>query len=108
MMPATEREIWYAIVRNDCSRRVHHICVMSTNDGRMVASKMPRKIRAVSKPAKLVAAAARQCPPVEARLCKPDSPVQMVTIDHAAMLKTTQYLTGKTTSAYAEVDWKIS
>lgn len=51
---------------------------MKTNDGKMVASKAPRRIRAMSKPVKLVAAV-----------------VHMVTIDHEMKLNMTQYFTGQ-------------
>jgi hypothetical protein len=48
----------------------------------MVASKTPKKNRAMIKPVKFLAAA-----------------VQMVTVDQAIMLNMTQYLTGRTIKA---------
>jgi len=48
---------YQAATRTVCSRRLHHICVMATKAGAMLASKVPRKKRAVRRPPKLCAAA---------------------------------------------------
>lgn len=74
-MAAHELAIWYEMFRNVCSRRVYHICTMKTKDGRMVASKAPRKMRQMSRPTKFLAA-----------------DVQMVTMPQEIMLNLESHL----------------
>lgn len=75
-IPALDEAMRKHIVRKDCSRLVHHIWVMKMKAGKMVASKMPRRMRHTSSPVKLVHAA-----------------VATVTMDQAVKLNMTQYLT---------------
>ena len=60
----------------------HWLKINAPNDGRIVASNMPRRIRQMTRPVKLVAAA-----------------VAMVTTDQEIKLNMTQYFTGKAIKA---------
>lgn len=84
--------------------------MISTNEGRIVASKHPSRMRQIKSPVKFFAAAtsslirmAALALPHPIRVVESlDSPVQIVTMLQEIMLNMTQYLTGKTTRTYAD------
>ena len=84
-MEATAFEQFQAIVRYVCSRLRHHIWVIAINDGAKVASKTPRKKRAVIRPLKFLAA-----------------PMQATTVPQQKRLSETHFPTGNLTRANDE------